>query len=61
MTVKLDHRVMDRSAAPRTLCHLPPARDPAVTSGQGLPLDLCRDVGQRAPGPGRRAQQPGGL
>jgi hypothetical protein len=25
---------MDRSTAPRTLCHLPPGRDPEVTTGK---------------------------
>ena len=41
MTVKLDQRGMDRSPARRTLCHLPSACHPAVTSGQALSLDLC--------------------
>jgi hypothetical protein len=35
-----------------SLRHLPRARNPALTTGQAVSLDLCPGVGQRAPGPG---------
>src|SRR5215472_1446732 len=48
---------MGSCTARRTMCHLPPACDPAITTGQALPPGLRCGLGQRVPGLGPRARQ----
>ena len=51
---------MDRSRAHRTMRDLRRARDPAITTREAVPLDLCPGMDRGAPS-GRRAGLPSGV